>query len=184
MKSSKTDRRGFLMSSLGTAAAMSLTPSAMAAGQGAPRSATPPRIRFGVIGLNHGHINGQTQTVMRGGGELVSFFAKEPDLAAGFMKRFPAAKQARSEKEILEDPTIQLIVSASIPDERAPLAIQAMRHGKDFMSDKPGMTTLEQLADVRRVQGETKRIYSILYSERLEHRATVKAGELVKAGAI
>ena len=59
-----------------------------------------------------------------------------------------------------------------------------MRHGKDFMVDKPGMTTLDQLADVRRVQAETRRIYSILYSERLENRATVKAGELVKAGAI
>ena len=37
-----------------------------------------------------------------------------------------------------------------------------MRHGKDFMVDKPGMTTLEQLAEVRRVQAETKRIYSII----------------------
>jgi predicted dehydrogenase len=34
------------------------------------------------------------------------------------------------------------------------------------------------------VQAETKRIYSVLYSERHENRATVKAGELVKAGAI
>jgi len=59
-----------------------------------------------------------------------------------------------------------------------------MRHGKDFMVDKPGITTLEQLAEVRRVQGETKRIYSIAYSERFENRATVKAGDLVKAGAI
>ena len=59
-----------------------------------------------------------------------------------------------------------------------------MQHGKDYMSDKPGITTLEQLAEVRRVQAETKRIYSILYSERLENRAAVKAGELVKAGAI
>ena len=59
-----------------------------------------------------------------------------------------------------------------------------MRHGKDFMADKPGITTLEQLAEVRKVQAETKRIYSICYSERLENRATVKAGELVKAGAI
>jgi predicted dehydrogenase len=59
-----------------------------------------------------------------------------------------------------------------------------MRAGKDFMSDKPGATTLAQLEDVRRVQAETKRIYSILYSERLESAATVRAGELVKQGEI
>jgi predicted dehydrogenase len=137
-----------------------------------------------VIGLNHGHINGQTNLTIRGGGELVSFFAKEDDLAADFAKRFPQAKRVRSEKEILEDKTIQLVVSASIANERAPLGVQVMRHGKDYMVDKPGITTLEQLAEVRKVQKETKRIYSICYSERLENRATVKAGELVKAGAI
>lgn len=59
-----------------------------------------------------------------------------------------------------------------------------MKHGKDYMSDKPGIITLEQLAEVRRVQQETKRIYSIMYSERFENKATVKAGELIKAGAI
>src|SRR5207302_9111030 len=37
---------------------------------------------------------------------------------------------------------------------------------------------------VRRVQKETGRIYSIMYSERFENKATVKAGNLVKAGAI
>ncbi|MGH9852035.1 MAG: Gfo/Idh/MocA family protein, partial [Blastocatellia bacterium] len=143
-----------------------------------------PRIRFSVIGLNHGHIFGQTRAVLRGGGELVSFYAKEPDLAEAFSKQFPQAKLARSEKEILEDRTIQLVVSASIPNERAPLGIAVMRHGKDFMVDKPGITTLEQLAGVRRAQEQTHRIYSIMYSERLENPATVKAGELVKAGAI
>jgi predicted dehydrogenase len=34
------------------------------------------------------------------------------------------------------------------------------------------------------VQKETKRIYSIMFSERFENKATVKAGELIKAGAI
>ncbi|MDX2044202.1 MAG: Gfo/Idh/MocA family oxidoreductase [Acidobacteriota bacterium] len=145
---------------------------------------TKPRIRFSVIGLNHGHINGQTEAVLRGGGELVSFFAKEADLASAFSKRFPQAKLARNEKEILEDKTIQLVVSASIPVERAPLGIEVMRHGKDFMVDKPGITTLEQLAQVRRVQEQTHRIYSIMYSERFENRATVKAAELARAGAI
>ena len=52
-------------------------------------------------------------------------------------------------------------MSASIASERAPLGIRVMKAGKDFMADKPGMTTLAQLAEVRKVQAETKRIYSI-----------------------
>jgi predicted dehydrogenase len=43
---------------------------------------------------------------------------------------------------------------------------------------------LSQLEEARRVQAETGRIYSVCYSERFENRATVKAGELVEAGAI
>jgi predicted dehydrogenase len=142
------------------------------------------KIRFSVIGLNHGHINSQTEAVIRGGGELVSFYAKEKELADAFAKRYPNAKLAASENEILDDKTIQLVVSASIPIDRAPLGIRVMKAGKDFMVDKPGIITLDQLAEARKVQKETKRIYSIMYSERFENRATVKAGELVKSGAI
>ena len=143
-----------------------------------------PRIRFSVIGLNHGHIYGQTNSVISGGGQLVAFHAKEDDLAAAFAKQFPQAKRVQTEAEILQDNTIQLVVSASIPNERAPLGIRVMEHGKDFMVDKPGITTLSQLASVRKVQKKTGRIYSICYSERLENKATIKAGELVHAGAI
>ena len=177
-------RRDFLGSSIVGAAGLAWASRVAAAQDTAGAPVRPPRIRFAAIGLNHGHIYGQVGAVIRGGGELVSFFAREPDLAAAFGKRHPQAKPARSEREILEDPSIQLVVSAAIPDERAPLGILAMRHGKDYMADKPGVTTLEQLAEVRRVQAETRRIYSIMYSERLENRATVRAGELVKAGAI
>jgi len=136
------------------------------------------------VGINHSHIYGQVGAVLRGGGELVSVYATEPDLLSAFTQRFPQAKVARSESEILEDGEIQLVLSSIIPDERAPLGIRVMRHGKDYMADKPGITTLEQLAEVRRVQTETRRIYSIMYSERFENQATVKAGELVKAGTI
>jgi predicted dehydrogenase len=186
MSQGEGGRRDFLKSSLTAAgAAWSATRARRASAQDkddAPKR--PARIKFAAIGLNHNHINGQVDAVIRGGGELVSFFAKEPDLADAFAKRYPQARLARSEREILEDPALELIVSASIPNERAPLGIEVMRHGKDFMVDKPGITTLEQLAEVKRVQAETRRIYSILYSERLENRATVKAGALVKGGAI
>ena len=59
-----------------------------------------------------------------------------------------------------------------------------MRHGKDVMTDKPGATSLDQLAELRRVQSETGRIYSVFYEERFDNRATVKASELVHSGAI
>jgi predicted dehydrogenase len=183
MSTARHGRREFLMTSLSTAAAVTLSTSRRAHAQEKPPT-RKPRIRFGVVGLNHDHINGQTNAVIRGGGELVSFYAKEPELAAAFLKRFPAAKPARSEAEVLEDSSIQLVLSAAIPNERAPLGIRVMKSGKDYMSDKPGMTTLEQLAEVRKAQAETRRIYSILYSERHENAATVKAGDLVKAGAI
>ena len=176
-------RRDFLKATISTVALTAGARSATAQPP-APSPARPVRLKFAAIGLNHGHINGQCESVIRGGGELVSFFAIEPDLIAGFQKRFPNAVLARSQKEILEDSSLKLVVSASIPDERAPLGIEVMRHGKDFMADKPGITTLDQLAEVKKVQAETKRIYSILYSERHENRGTVRAGELVKAGAI
>jgi predicted dehydrogenase len=186
MTKSKGGRRRFLESSIAAGLAWSAVQPKAAKAQNAPAIATgaKPRIRFAAVGLNHGHINGQVDAVRRGGGELVAFYAKEKDLADAFQKRYPEARLATSEAEILENKDIQLVASASIASERAPLGIRVMRHGKDFMADKPGITTLEQLAEVRKVQAETKRIYSICYSERLEHRATVKAGELVKAGAI
>lgn len=143
-----------------------------------------PRLRFSVININHSHIYGMVGAVMRGGGELVAFYAKEQDLAEAFMKRFPAVKRANDPKEILEDNSIQLILSSGIPDERAPLGIEVMKHGKDYLVDKPGIITLQQLAEARKVQKATGHIYSIMFSERFENRATVKAGELVKAGAI
>ena len=179
------DRRDFLKASLTTAVAAAWTgnPRGQSGAQATPAALGPARIRFAAIGLNHSHINGQVETVIRGGGQLVSFFAKETALVSAFAKRFPDAKLARSEREILEDPAIQLVVSAAVPNERAPLGIEVMQHGKDFMVDKPAATTLEQLADVRRVQAATKRIFAVLV-ERLESKTLNKAGDLVNAGAI
>lgn len=143
-----------------------------------------PKLKFGVIGINHPHIYGQSNLLLNAGAEMVSFYATEPTLIAKFAQTYPHARLASSAEEILEDESIVLIASAAIPDERAPLGIRVMRHGKDYMSDKPGFVSLEQLEKVRQVQAETGRIYSIDYSERLEVPAAVKAGELVHAGAI
>lgn len=143
-----------------------------------------PRLKFGVIGINHGHIYSMSNSVIQGGGELHSFYAKEDDLAKDFLTRFPKSKRVTSEEEIYQNSELKLILSAAIPDVRAEIGIKAMLSGKDYLADKPAITTLKQLEEVRKVQKQTGRIFSIAFSERFENRATVKAGELIKAGAI
>jgi predicted dehydrogenase len=198
MKKQEVDRRKFMKGVLGSAAVMSTLPQiAMGLNSSSgniiedqvspPGDSTPApqnKIKFSVIGINHPHIYGMIGAILRGGGEFASLYAKEPDLVAALTKRYPQPKLAKSEDEILNDKSIQLVLSSIVPQERAPLGIRVMKSGKDYLSDKPGVTFLDQLAEVRRVQAETKQIYMIMYSERLENRATVKAGELVKAGAI
>ena len=141
-------------------------------------------IRFAAIGLNHYHIHGMTQALLGAGGTLVSVHAVEDALAKPYLEKYPQAKRVKDKREILEDKSIDCVLSAAISSERAPLGIEVMRHGKDYLVDKPGMISLDQLAEVRRVQRETGRKYTVCFSERLEQRATVKAGELVKSGAI
>jgi predicted dehydrogenase len=141
-------------------------------------------IKFSVCGMSHDHIYGMVGAMQRGGGVLVSAYGAEPEKVAAFTKRFPEVRMVRSEDEILGDPSIQLVLTSARNVDRAPLGVRVMKRGKDFLTDKPGITTLKQLAEVRKTVAETKRIYGILYSELLEVKAAVKAGELVQVGAI
>ncbi len=141
-------------------------------------------VRFAAIGFLHFHILGQVDAVLGACGEFVSFFGVEDDLAEAFSARYPQAMRVDDPRRILEDDSIALVLSAGIPKDRAALGIQVMRHGKDYMVDKPGMITLDELAAVTRVQRETGRIYSIYYSEHFNSRVTNKAGELIRSGAI
>jgi predicted dehydrogenase len=190
-------RRNFLMT-MGAAGMLSTLPEAAlglhggdghiaheVAAPGADEDAkTKYSIKFAVIGLDHAHIMGITAAVIRGGGELAAFYSTLPREIANFQKIYPQARLAKSEDEILNDPGIKLVASASIPNLRAPLGVRVMKHGKDYLSDKPAITTLEQLAEVRKVSAQTGRMFAVMYSERLEVRAAVEAGYLVKAGAI
>jgi predicted dehydrogenase len=190
MKNFDQHRRSFLKNATKASGAMMMMPLFAGAKQvksAAFKQTTPVaanRIKFAVININHNHIYGMVNAVTKGGGELVGVYAKEPELLADFTKRYPNCPVAKDEKSLLEDNSIHLILSSGIPDERASLGIRAMQHGKDYLTDKPGIITLEELAQVRKVQQQTKRIYMIMYSERLENKATTKAGDLIKQGAI
>jgi len=151
-----------------------------------PDAATPPKetINFAVCGMSHDHIYGMVDAITKGGGKLVAAYGAEANKVARFKKRYPDAKMVESENAILDDKSVHLVLSSAVASERAPLGVRAMKQGKDFLSDKPGITTLDQLKAVRSTLAETHRIYGIMYSELLEVKGAIRAGELVQAGAI
>jgi predicted dehydrogenase len=59
-----------------------------------------------------------------------------------------------------------------------------MAHGKDYFVDKPPLTTLEQLDEVKQKVQETGQKYAVYYSERLHVESAVYAGQLIEDGAI
>ncbi|HJS86738.1 MAG TPA: Gfo/Idh/MocA family oxidoreductase [Acetobacteraceae bacterium] len=103
-------------------------------------------------------------------------------MLAGFRKRFPGVPAVDRER-LLEDPSIDFVVIAAVPSERAAIAIRAMRCGKDVMVDKPGVTTFAQLAEIERAVTETGRIWSICLG-RLTSPAVQEALRLTRAGEI
>jgi predicted dehydrogenase len=144
-----------------------------------------PTLKFAAIGLDHRHIYHQVGRLLELGAECRGFHAREDAVPLkGFVERCPDVRRVSDQRALLEDPEIQLIVSAGIPGERAEIAIAAMRHGKDVMVDKPGAITPAQLEAVQAAQRETGRIFSIDFSERFEVRAVTRAAELVHSGAI
>ena len=142
-------------------------------------------LKFAVIGIDHRHAYGMTEHLIAAGADCVGWWTQgTPETEAGFVKRFPDLSKVADRRALLDRPDVALVVIAAIPRDRADLAIEAMRAGKDVMVDKPGCTTPEDLARIRAVQAETGRIWSIDFSERFEVPCVTMAEALVQGGAI
>ena len=179
-----TDRRDILMGA--GLAALAFAPGDVKAQTLPPLPEEKPQhhFRFAVCGVSHDHVHGMIGAIQRGGGEMVACWGLEPDKLAFFRSRYPGVRIVASQDDILHDPSIQLVLSSHIANQRAQIGVRAMQAGKDFLADKPGITTLDDLAAVRRTIAETGRIFGVMYSERLEVKSAVYAGELIQQGAI
>ncbi|MBB5721539.1 putative dehydrogenase [Loktanella ponticola] len=142
-------------------------------------------VRFAALGMDHRHIYGMSQGMIDVGAQLAGWWTDgDPQPVAGFIKRFPDAPRADNLDDILDDPSITLVLIACRPDLRADLAIKAMRAGKDVMVDKPGCISLDEVQRLRAAVRETGRIWSVNFSERFEVPAVTVATDLVRSGAI
>lgn len=142
-------------------------------------------IKLGVIGIDHGHIFGMLSSMQDEGCTCDAYWTDGPAVTENkFNQVFPDVARVEDRRRILDDPDISMILISAVPADRAKFAIVAMEAGKDVMVDKPGCTTLEQLAEIKDVQARTGRIWTVNFSERFEIPAVTRAAELVFGGAI
>jgi predicted dehydrogenase len=124
------------------------------------------RHTFSVIGLNHGHINGQTKGLIDSGDwDLKHVYAAEPDLLEAFQAKFPDVTVAESAEQILEDEAVEMVASASINADRGPLAVRALEAGKHFFVDKPCATTIEDLDAIKSAVASTGKKWFAFFGE-------------------
>lgn len=144
----------------------------------------PGELVFGAAHLNHGHIYGMVEGLLGAGGTLGWVYDPDPARLAAFTERFPQAKVARSEEELLAQPEVRLVAAAGVTSERAAFGLRTIEAGKDYFVDKAPLTTMEQLSQVREATARTGQKYAVYYSERIHVEAAVLAGQLIDRGAI
>ncbi|WP_350277969.1 Gfo/Idh/MocA family oxidoreductase [Kribbella sp. HUAS MG21] len=143
-------------------------------------------IRFAAVGLDHAHIFGQVAGLLKAGAEFAGMATDDPSAAVAVQlrERYPDVPVVEDPDELIARDEIDVIVTAAVPDRRGPIAVAALRAGKDVVADKPGCVTLAQLEDIEKAIAETGRFWSVTFSERFEVPCVIKAGELVREGRI
>ena len=81
--------------------------------------------RFAAIGLDHRHVYDLTAGLLAAGAECVGHDPEtsDPRVLAGFRKRFPDVPVVARER-LLDDPSVDFIVLAAVPCDRAAIAIE------------------------------------------------------------
>ncbi len=144
----------------------------------------PGEFQVGIIGLDHGHIYGMSNGLSEAGATLAMVYDPSSEKVADYCARYPEAKVAASMEEILENDQIKMIASSAIPNTRCEIGLKAMEHGKDYFTDKPPLTTMEQLDAARETVKRTGRKYAVYYSERRHVEAAVYTQKLIQEKAI
>src|ERR1700728_797607 len=138
MQNDGPNRRAFLktMSSAGVLAALPEAALGLQPGENITHEIAEPAqdadakpkysIKFSVCGMSHDHIYGMIGAIQRGGGTLVAAWGGEDDKIAAFAKRFPDVKMVKTQDEILDDSSLQLVLSSQIASERAGIGMRAM----------------------------------------------------------
>lgn len=139
--------------------------------------------RIGVIGIEHLHVFEMVDGLVGVGATTVCHAADDGPLTEMYAG-WRSGSERRSADDVLGDDSLDLIVLAGVPSERATTATAALAAGHHVLAAKPAVTTLDDLAALDAAVRFTDRRWWVFFSERLCNRAVGEAVRLVHAGAI
>jgi predicted dehydrogenase len=95
---------------------------------------------------------------------------------------FPDSKICTAD-EMATSKEIDLVVIASPNESHYPLALAALRSGKDVVIDKPFTVTLDEARSLRKVAEEEKRLLSVFHNRRWESEI-LAARDVLQSGVL
>ena len=139
-------------------------------------------IGIGVIGLGNisrGHLREYTDRQDSRVAAVCDIYA--PRLDDGVTQT--GAKGYRRYQDLIEDPSVDAVIICAPDHWHAPMAIDAMKAGKDVDVEKPMSLTIAEAKEMVRTAKETERILAI-DSEHIAHGIWEPARRAVKAGLL
>jgi predicted dehydrogenase len=170
-------RRSFLEQSLTGAFTVALSANSQAVAAPAESGVTVGLIGAGIRGL-------ELMQVALGAGAKVAIVC---DLYDGHLRRAleiqPGTPTTREYEKVISRPDIQAVIVATSDHWHAPVAIAAMRSGKDVYCEKPMSHTIPEALEMAKVSRETGRVIQV-GSQSLSMTSTRKAKQWIDSGAI
>jgi len=143
----------------------------------------PAPVRFAAAGLAHVHVDILVQALLRAGGVLAAVVEPDDASYARYAAGWPAARRV-SLDEVLVDTSIELVVTAAVPADRAGIAALALESGKDVLADKPLCVDRDSFDAVAAAQARSGRHLTVWFGERLFNPSVLRAVDLVRDGLI
>ncbi|MFZ4519765.1 MAG: Gfo/Idh/MocA family protein [Microthrixaceae bacterium] len=138
---------------------------------------------IGVVGIEHLHLFELVGGLLDAGAELRCHAGEGDSLLDTFEAWQPSSRRCRAE-DVLADPSVDLVVVAGVPRDRAAVALAALVSGRAVLSDKPGATTPAQLDELRAAADAGGGRWWVLFSERFGVPAVEEAVRLARVGAV
>lgn len=138
-------------------------------------------LNLGVIGYGYWGPNLVRNFTELGGCSVAAVADLDAEKAALVKRRHPNIRATTEVESVLADPVIDAVVIATPVRTHFPLAMQALRHGKDVWLEKPMTETSDQ---ARRLLDEASRLGRLVHVDHtfVYTGAVRKMGEIIASG--